>query len=196
MVNMAAQTQPRPRGRAQFPARESNRVRAARRVRSRGTSPVGTLMQHWRRERRMSQLALAGEAGVTQRHVSFVESGRAHPSREMVLTLARALDVPLRERNQLLLAAGYAPQYRETGLGDAAMATVSDALSGCSRQHEPLPRGDHGPPLGRRSTPTRRPRAVRVPARRRRPRAGQRRPPDVRRGCGRTSRTSSSPARR
>ena len=67
----------------------------------------------------MSQLALATEAGVTPRHVSFVESGRANPSRDMVLKLARALDVPLRERNQVLLAAGYAPQYRETGLDDA-----------------------------------------------------------------------------
>ena len=79
------------------------------------TSPVGTLLQHWRRERRMSQLTLSTEAGVTPRHVSFVESGRANPSREMVLTLARALDVPLRERNQMLLAAGYAPLYRSTG---------------------------------------------------------------------------------
>jgi transcriptional regulator with XRE-family HTH domain len=77
----------------------------------------------------MSQLALAHEAGVTPRHVSFVESGRANPSREMVLTLTRALDVPLRERNQVLLAAGYAPQYRETGLDDASMAAVDAALN-------------------------------------------------------------------
>ena len=77
----------------------------------------------------MSQLALAHEAGVTPRHVSFVESGRANPSREMVLTLTRALDVPLRERNQVLLAAGYAPQYRETGLDDESMAVVNDALN-------------------------------------------------------------------
>jgi transcriptional regulator with XRE-family HTH domain len=60
------------------------------------SSPVGTLLSHWRRERRMSQLGLSHEAGVTQRHVSFIESGRANPSREMVLSLARALDVPLR----------------------------------------------------------------------------------------------------
>jgi transcriptional regulator with XRE-family HTH domain len=77
----------------------------------------------------MSQLALAHEAGVTPRHVSFVESGRANPSREMVLTLTRALDVPLRERNQVLVAAGYAPQYRETGLDDASMAAVNAALN-------------------------------------------------------------------
>ncbi|WP_211233200.1 helix-turn-helix transcriptional regulator [Solirubrobacter soli] len=92
-------------------------------------SPVGVLLQHWRAERRMSQLALAHEAGVTPRHVSFVESGRANPSREMVLTLTRALDVPLRERNQVLLAAGYAPQYRETGLDDISMTAVNDALN-------------------------------------------------------------------
>jgi transcriptional regulator with XRE-family HTH domain len=87
----------------------------------------------------MSQLALAHEAGVTPRHVSFVESGRANPSREMVLRLARALDVPLRERNQVLLAAGFAPQYRETGLDDAAMAQVRGALDTLLEHHEPHP---------------------------------------------------------
>ena len=103
------------------------------------TAPVGTLLQHWRRQRRMSQLVLAGEAGVTQRHVSFVESGRASPSREMVLALARALDVPLRERNQMLLAAGYAPHYRETGLDADAMAAVRAALERVLAQQEPYP---------------------------------------------------------
>ena len=102
-------------------------------------SPVGALLQHWRRERRMSQLGLSHEAGVTQRHVSFVESGRANPSREMVLTLARALDVPLRERNQMLLAAGYAPHYRETGLDAEAMAQVRAALDRVLEHHEPFP---------------------------------------------------------
>jgi transcriptional regulator with XRE-family HTH domain len=103
------------------------------------TSPVGTLLQHWRRERRMSQLMLSNEAGVTSRHVSFVESGRANPSREMVLTLARALDVPLRERNQMLLAAGYAPQYRETGLDAEELARVRAALDRMLAHHEPFP---------------------------------------------------------
>ena len=102
-------------------------------------SPLGALMRHWRRERRMSQLVLAGEAGVTQRHVSFVESGRANPSREMVLALARAMDVPLRERNQMLLAAGYAPHYRETGLDEQAMAQVNAALGRLLEQQEPYP---------------------------------------------------------
>jgi transcriptional regulator with XRE-family HTH domain len=102
-------------------------------------SPIGTLLQHWRRVRRMSQLALSHEAGVTQRHVSFVETGRAAPSREMVLTLARALEVPLRERNQLLLAAGYAPQYRQSGLDDPSMGRVRDALDRVLAHHEPYP---------------------------------------------------------
>jgi transcriptional regulator with XRE-family HTH domain len=103
------------------------------------TSPVGTLLQHWRRERRMSQLTLSSEAGVTPRHVSFVESGRANPSREMVLTLARALDVPLRERNRMLLAAGFAPLYRETGLDAGEMAQVRAALDRMLAHHEPYP---------------------------------------------------------
>src|ERR671919_2858344 len=103
-------------------------VRSSSSGRRLAPSPVGVLLQHWRRERRMSQLALSSEAGVTPRHVSFVESGRANPSREMVLTLARALDVPLRERNQMLLAAGYAPHYRETGLDDDSMRRVRAAL--------------------------------------------------------------------
>jgi transcriptional regulator with XRE-family HTH domain len=102
-------------------------------------SPVGELLQHWRRERRMSQLGLSTQAGVTPRHVSFVESGRATPSRGMVLRLARALDVPLRERNQMLLAAGYAPLYRETGLDVEAMSQVRAALDRVLTRHEPHP---------------------------------------------------------
>ena len=102
-------------------------------------SPVGELLQHWRRQRRMSQLALSAEAGVTPRHVSFVESGRASPSRGMVLRLARALDVPLRERNHMLTAAGYAPLYRETGLDAEAMSRVRHALETVLAHHEPHP---------------------------------------------------------
>jgi transcriptional regulator with XRE-family HTH domain len=102
-------------------------------------SPLGELLQHWRRERRMSQLMLSTEAGVTARHVSFVESGRAQPSRDMVITLARALDVPLRERNQMLLAAGFAPLYRETGLDEESMASVRAALDRVLAHHAPYP---------------------------------------------------------
>jgi transcriptional regulator with XRE-family HTH domain len=87
----------------------------------------------------MSQLVLSIEAGVSPRHVSFVESGRANPSPEMVLKLARALDVPLRERNQLLLAAGYAPLYRETGLDAGELGHVRNALDRVLAHHEPYP---------------------------------------------------------
>jgi transcriptional regulator with XRE-family HTH domain len=102
-------------------------------------SPVGRLLQHWRRVRRMSQLDLAIQAQVTPRHVSFVESGRAQPSRQMVLILARALDVPLREQNQLLLAAGYAPLYRETAVDEPAMSQVRAALDRVLAHHQPYP---------------------------------------------------------
>jgi transcriptional regulator with XRE-family HTH domain len=86
----------------------------------------------------MSQLELAVVAEVSPRHVSFVETGRAVPSREMVLTLARALEVPLRERNAMLTAAGYAPVYRETSLDEPQMAEMRRALVLLLRQHEPF----------------------------------------------------------
>jgi transcriptional regulator with XRE-family HTH domain len=87
----------------------------------------------------MSQLALSAEAGVTPRHVSFIESGRAQPSPEMILRLAGALAVPLRERNQMLLAAGYAPRYRETGLDAEPLARVRDAVDMMLDHHQPYP---------------------------------------------------------
>src|SRR5512141_2995741 len=89
---------------------------------------VGGLLRDWRHRRRLSQLDLASEAEVSPRHLSFVETGRSKPSRELVLHLAEHLDVPLRERNSLLLAAGYAPVYRERSLDDAEMDPVRDAL--------------------------------------------------------------------
>lgn len=103
-----------------------------------GTSAVGSLLREWRGVRRMSQLALATAAEVSPRHLSFVETGRAEPSREMVLTLARALDVPLRERNAMLSAAGYAPIYRETRLEAPEMEDMRRALGILLRQHEPF----------------------------------------------------------
>ena len=89
---------------------------------------VGPLIKTWRTRRRLSQLDLALEAGVSARHLSFVETGRARPSPEMVLHLAERLDVPFRERNQLLLAAGYAPAYAEHSLDDPKLAPVREAL--------------------------------------------------------------------
>src|SRR5918999_6118385 len=89
---------------------------------------LGALLREWRQRRHMSQLALALKADISQRHVSFVESGRAQPSREMVLHLAEQLDLPLRDRNQLLLAAGYAPVFPERPLDDPALAVARRAV--------------------------------------------------------------------
>jgi transcriptional regulator with XRE-family HTH domain len=100
---------------------------------------VGRLLRQWRAQRGLSQLDLSGEAGISSRHLSFVETGRAQPSREMVLLLSRALDVPLRDRNELLIAAGYAPVYRQTDLAAPAMAQVRRALDFILRQQEPYP---------------------------------------------------------
>jgi transcriptional regulator with XRE-family HTH domain len=99
----------------------------------------GPLLSRWRRLRGKSQLDLAFEAAVSPRHVSFVETGRSKPSREMVLTLATALNVPLRERNTLLLAAGYAPVYRETRLDAPELEPALRALDMILKHHEPYP---------------------------------------------------------
>src|SRR5438874_241595 len=100
---------------------------------------VGRLLREWRARRGMSQLDLAVEAGVSSRHLSFVETGRATPSREMVVLLARALDVPFRDRNDLLTAAGYAAIYRATSLDAPALAQARRALDFILRQQEPYP---------------------------------------------------------
>ena len=102
-------------------------------------SGFGDLLRQWRMRRRMSQLDLASEAGISSRHLSFVETGRAQPSREMVLLLSRALDVPLRDRNDLLTAAGYAAMYRESGFDAPAMGQARRALDFILRQQEPYP---------------------------------------------------------
>jgi transcriptional regulator with XRE-family HTH domain len=101
--------------------------------------PVGELLRAWRQRRSLSQLELALNADVSSRHVSFLETGRARPSREMVLHLAEHLEVPLRDRNGLLLAAGYAPQYAERQLETPEMAPVREALERFLRAHEPYP---------------------------------------------------------
>jgi transcriptional regulator with XRE-family HTH domain len=100
---------------------------------------VGPLLRDWRRRRRLSQLDLALEAGVSARHLSFVETGRARPSADMVLHLAEQLEVPLRERNQLLLAAGYAPRYGSRPLDDPDLVRVRDAVGHVLAGHEPYP---------------------------------------------------------
>ena len=102
-------------------------------------NPVGALLRDWRQRRRLSQLDLALEAGISTRHLSFVETGRSRPSPEMVLHLAEQLEVPLRERNQLLLAAGYAPRYGARSLDSPEMAPMRDALGRVLAGHEPYP---------------------------------------------------------
>lgn len=102
-------------------------------------NPVGDLIREWRTRRRMSQLDLAGEAEISQRHLSFVESGRAAPSREMVMRLAEGLDMPLRQRNRLLLAAGFAPHYSERPLADPTLAPAMETVAMVLKGHEPCP---------------------------------------------------------
>src|SRR5436309_6248083 len=96
-------------------------------------------MREWRTRRRRSQLDLSLDVGVSTRHLSFVETGRSRPSPELVLALADHLDVPLRERNTMLLAAGYAPRYSQTSLDDSAMARVRASLQRMLDAHDPYP---------------------------------------------------------
>ena len=100
---------------------------------------VGPLLRDWRRRRRLSQLDLALDAGVSARHLSFVETGRARPSAEMVLHLAERLGVPLRERNRLLLAAGHAPVFEQRDLDDPEMTPIRRALQLILDGHDPFP---------------------------------------------------------
>ncbi len=100
---------------------------------------IGSLLRDWRERRRMSQLDLALGAGVSARHVSFIETGRSKPSAEMVVQLADHLDVPLRDRNALLLAAGFAPAYGHRDLAEPEMGPVRDAIDRVLRGHEPFP---------------------------------------------------------
>jgi transcriptional regulator with XRE-family HTH domain len=102
-------------------------------------TPVGDLVRRWRRQRGLSQLHLAVEADISQKHLSFIESGRASPSRDMVLQLAEHLDVPLRERNALLLAAGFAPIFRDRPLTDPALARALATVERLLKAHEPYP---------------------------------------------------------
>ncbi|WP_329253986.1 helix-turn-helix transcriptional regulator [Actinoallomurus sp. NBC_01490] len=100
---------------------------------------VGELLRQWRHRRRLSQLDLAISADVSARHVSLVETGKSNPSADMVLRLADRLDVPLRERNRLLLAAGFAPRYAERPLDDDGLSAARGAVARVLRAHEPYP---------------------------------------------------------
>lgn len=102
-------------------------------------SSVGPLLREWRERRRLSQLELASRADVSTRHVSFVENGRSKPTSEMILRLAEQLDVPLRERNTMLLSGGFAPAYPERALAEPSMAAVSAAIAAVLHAHESSP---------------------------------------------------------
>lgn len=101
--------------------------------------PVGDLLREWRQRRRLSQLDLALEADISAKHLSFIETGRSQPSRDMILHLAERLDVPLRERNILLVAAGFAPAFPERSLDDPALKAARKAIDLVLAGHEPYP---------------------------------------------------------
>ncbi len=101
--------------------------------------PVGSLLRSWRERRRLTQLDLSLRADVSTRHLSFVETGRSRPTSSLILRLAEQLDVPLRERNVLLLQAGYAPAYPTNALTDPPMSAVNDAIEHVLRAHQPFP---------------------------------------------------------
>src|SRR5262252_5919087 len=105
----------------------------------RDAASAGPLLREWRQRRNLSQFELAMRSAVSARHLSFIETGRARPSREMVLHLAERLDIPLRQRNRLLLAAGFAPVFNERSLDDAELAPIRLALERFLASHEPYP---------------------------------------------------------
>ncbi|MCJ0903359.1 helix-turn-helix domain-containing protein [Rhodococcus sp. ARC_M6] len=100
---------------------------------------VGTQLKAWRERRRLTQLGLSSAAGVSTRHLSFIETGRSKPSKDMIIHLSECLDVPLRQRNSLLLAGGHAPAYSQSALAEAPMAAVSDAINRIIDAHDPFP---------------------------------------------------------
>jgi transcriptional regulator with XRE-family HTH domain len=103
------------------------------------TRPVGDLLREWRQRRRLSQLDFAVEAEISSKHLSFLETGRARPSREMLMKLTELLEVPLRERNTLLVAAGFAPMFAERKLDDPALQSAREAMELVLKGHEPFP---------------------------------------------------------
>jgi transcriptional regulator with XRE-family HTH domain len=103
------------------------------------TRPIGGHLREWRQRRRLSQLALACDADISTKHLSFIETGRSLPSRDMVLRLAERLEIPLRERNLLLIAAGYAPVFPERRLDDPALAAARKVVDLVLTAHEPYP---------------------------------------------------------
>jgi transcriptional regulator with XRE-family HTH domain len=103
------------------------------------STPIGPLLQAWRSKRGLSQLALALDVGISARHLSFAETGRSKPSADVVLRIAERLDVPLRQRNELLLALGFAPRFPEGRLGSPDLAAANDAITRLLAAHDPYP---------------------------------------------------------
>ncbi|WP_182348373.1 helix-turn-helix domain-containing protein [Tomitella gaofuii] len=132
------QTTPRPVTTPQ-PIPGPEQARAGTRARTGDATTAGGLLRGWRMRRGLSQMELALRADVSARHVSFVETGRSRPTPSMIVTLCEGLDVPLRERNTVLLAGGYAPVYPERGLADPPMAAVCDAIAHILNVHAPYP---------------------------------------------------------
>ena len=121
------------------PSAVKSAIRSNTQVPGAATTPVGGLLRTWRERRRLSQLELAGAADISARHMSFLETGRSVPSRGMLLRLAERLQIPLRERNALLLSAGYAPMYAERRLDDPALQQARKAVELVIAGHEPYP---------------------------------------------------------
>ena len=121
------------------PSRRTPRHPLPHRTVTPGPASFGDHLRTWRQQRHLSQLELADEADISTRHVSFMETGRTNPSRDMVLRLCERLAIPLRERNTLLVAAGYAPMYRERALDDPALAAARQAVELVLKGHEPCP---------------------------------------------------------
>ena len=121
------------------PSRRTPRHPLPHRTAAAGPASFGDHLRTWRQQRHLSQLELADEAYISTRHVSFMETGRTNPSRDMVLRLCERLAIPLRERNALLVAAGYAPMYRERALDDPALTAARQAVELVLKGHEPCP---------------------------------------------------------
>ena len=141
-VMAAAQLGPRMLGMTSTPSTPSRRTPRhplPHRAVTPGPASFGDHLRTWRQQRHLSQLELADEADISTRHVSFMETGRTNPSRDMVLRLCERLAIPLRERNALLVAAGYAPMYRERALDDPALAAARQAVELVLKGHEPCP---------------------------------------------------------
>ena len=141
-VMAAAQLGPRMLGMTSTPSTPSRRTPRhplPHRAVTPGPASFGDHLRTWRQQRHLSQLELADEADISTRHVSFMETGRTNPSRDMVLRLCERLAIPLRERNTLLVAAGYAPMYRERALDDPALAAARQAVELVLKGHEPCP---------------------------------------------------------